>query len=133
MDSVSAGARGVGDLISEYRDACPDRIALSRGEQSLNYRDLNERADAFASYLFNKGVVSGGVVPVCLERSFEWVIAALGVMRAGAAYVPLEPSWPDFRLSYALREMCIRDRSLALDLKILARTVPAVLRRSGAA
>ena len=48
--------------------------------------------------------MSGGTVAICMERSFDWIIAALGIMRAGAAYVPLDSSWPDARLSFAVKD-----------------------------
>jgi amino acid adenylation domain-containing protein len=48
------------------------------------------------------GVVSGGTVAICMERSFDWIVASLGIMRAGAAYVPLDSAWPDSRLRYAV-------------------------------
>ena len=41
---------------------------------------------------------------ICMERSFDWIVAALGIMRAGAAYVPLDSSWPDARLSFAVKD-----------------------------
>jgi non-ribosomal peptide synthetase component F len=85
-------------------DLCPELIALSHCRQVLTYRELNHQADLFADYLGECGVLPGGTVAICLERSFEWVIAALGIMRAAAAYVPLDLSWPDSRLSYAVKD-----------------------------
>jgi non-ribosomal peptide synthetase component F len=73
--------------------------ALSDGDRQLSYAELDRRADRFAGYLVQQGVVPGGTVAICMERSFDWIVAALGVMRAGAAYVPLDSAWPDSRLS----------------------------------
>jgi amino acid adenylation domain-containing protein len=50
------------------------------------------------------GVAAGDTVAVCMERSFDWIVAALGIMRAGAAYVPLDSAWPDERLRYAVND-----------------------------
>ena len=50
------------------------------------------------------GVAPGGTVAICMERSFDWIIAALGIMRAGAAYVPLDSAWPDSRLRFAVKD-----------------------------
>jgi amino acid adenylation domain-containing protein len=79
-------------------------IALSDGDRRLTYRELDHRANQFAGYLEELGVVSGGTVAICMERSFDWIVAALGSMRAGAAYVPLDSSWPDARLKFALND-----------------------------
>jgi amino acid adenylation domain-containing protein len=82
----------------------PESTALSRYGQTLTFRELNRKADLFAEYLGHCGVLPAGTVAVILERSFEWIIAALGIMRAAAAYVPLDPSWPDSRLCYAVKD-----------------------------
>ena len=92
------------EQISELRDICPNNGALMHLGQCLTYKELNERADRFAGYLATRGVEPGGVVAICLERSFDWIVAALGAMRAGAAYVPLDLSWPDSRLCYAVMD-----------------------------
>ena len=94
--------RSIPEQISKVRERCPQSIALSYGERQLSYRELDDRADRFAAHLARLGVGSGGCVAVCMERSFDWIVAALGIMRAGAAYVPLDSAWPDSRLRYAV-------------------------------
>ena len=97
---------------------CGAFVALKRNETILSYKDLNDQADRFANYLNGLGVKSGDTVALCLERSFDWVISALGIMRAGAAYVPLDPSCPDSRLSYVLKDsdaMILVSRPSVLD------------------
>ena len=90
--------RSIPEQISKVRERCPQSIALSYGDRQLSYGELDDRADRFAGHLAQLGVVSGGTVAVCMERSFDWIVAALGIMRAGAAYVPLDSAWPDSRL-----------------------------------
>ena len=90
--------RSIPEQISKVRERCPQSIALSYGERQLSYGELDDRADRFAAHLARLGVGSGGCVAVCMERSFDWIVAALGIMRAGAAYVPLDSAWPDSRL-----------------------------------
>jgi amino acid adenylation domain-containing protein len=92
------------EQISEMRDNYPHLIALSYGDQQLSYEEFDCRADRFAAHLMQLGVVSGGAVALCMERSFDWIIAALGIMRAGAAYVPLDSAWPDSRLRFAVKD-----------------------------
>ena len=82
----------------------PTRIALQEGHSVLNYRDLDLLAERFAHYLLSRGVQHGDVVALCMPRSIDWTIAALGVLRLGAAYVPLDTSWPDARICFALQD-----------------------------
>ncbi len=81
----------------------PSRIALRESQRLLNYRDLDCLADRFARYLLSRGVQHGDVVALCMTRSVDWVVAALGILRLGAAYMPLDTSWPDARLRFALQ------------------------------
>lgn len=84
--------------------ASPDSIALEHGDLVLSYAELDLRADRFAGYLTELGVMPDSTVALCMDRSFDWIIAALGIMRAGAAYVPLDSAWPDSRLRFALED-----------------------------
>jgi amino acid adenylation domain-containing protein len=112
---------------SEIRDNYPRSIALSEGNRNLSYDQLNRRADRFAGYLAQLGVLSGGTVAICMERSFDWIVAALGIMRAGAAYVPLDTAWPDSRLRFAVHDSgatVVVARATLLDrLRVKARGV----------
>jgi amino acid adenylation domain-containing protein len=92
----------IAEQISVTAQDTPDFVALSYGDQQLKYGELEHRADQFAAYLAQLGVGPGNTVAICMERSFDWIVAALGIMRGGAAYVPLDAAWPDSRLSLAL-------------------------------
>jgi amino acid adenylation domain-containing protein len=92
----------VPDRISGFAKTFPNSIALSDGERTLNYQELDSNADRFAGYLIEHGVKNGGSVALCMDRSFEWITAALGILKAGAAYVPLDPAWPDARIRFAI-------------------------------
>src|ERR1700733_14476492 len=96
--------RSVPEQISELRDAYPHSIALSYSDRQLSYEELDRKADRFAGHLAQLGIVSGETVAICMERSFDWIVAALGIMRAGAAYVPLDSAWPDSRLRLAVED-----------------------------
>jgi len=85
--------------------ACrPQAIALSSGAAQLTYRELDESASHLAGYLAQHGVEKGSVVPLLMERSFEQIVAALAVMRAGAAYLPMDTAWPDQRVLAILKD-----------------------------
>ena len=92
----------VSEQIAELGRLFPLTVALSHGESEMTFGELNREADHFAAYLEQLGVVTGGTVALCMERSFEWIVAALGIMRAGAAYVPLDQAWPAERLKRAI-------------------------------
>src|ERR1700722_11380898 len=102
MQSVELDVRSVPEQISDLWHLAPHAIALSDGARQLTYCDLDSRADHFAGYLVELGVMPGDTVAICMERSFDWIVAARGVMRAGAAYVPLDSSWPDARLGFSM-------------------------------
>ncbi len=72
------------------------------GHQSLNYRKLNARANQLAHHLKNIGVSAGSLVGICVERLIEMVVGLLGILKAGAGYLPLDPAYPKDRLAYIL-------------------------------
>jgi amino acid adenylation domain-containing protein len=102
--ALTANLRPVPEQISELKIDHPNSVALSQGSRQMSFAELDSMADQFASYLLRLGVGSGGTVAVCIERSIEWIVVALGIMRAGAAYVPLDSAWPDERLRFAVND-----------------------------
>ncbi|HEV2736184.1 MAG TPA: condensation domain-containing protein, partial [Longimicrobiaceae bacterium] len=92
----------VHELFEAQVERTPDAVALVRGERSLTYAELNARANRLAHHLRSLGVGPDARVAVCVERSAEMVVALLAVMKSGAAYVPLDPSYPADRLRYVL-------------------------------
>jgi non-ribosomal peptide synthetase component F len=102
MQSLMSDVLSVTEQVSVTAQLIPNSVALSYGDQQLKYGELDQRVDRFAAYMSQLGVGPGGTAAICMERSFDWIIAALGIMRAGAAYVPLDNAWPDSRLSFAL-------------------------------
>ena len=82
----------------------PEAVALVCGGESLSYAELNARANRLARYLIRLGVGREALVGVCLERSFDMVVGLLSILKAGAAYVPLDPAYPQLRLAYMLRD-----------------------------
>ncbi|MGZ3147662.1 amino acid adenylation domain-containing protein [Lentzea chajnantorensis] len=82
----------------------PDAVALSAGHDVVTYAELDRWSDALAGELVEAGVRSGDRVAVCLERSAQLVVALLGVLKAGAAYVPIDPEDPEARVSMMLAD-----------------------------
>ena len=83
----------------------PDDDAIRFADQSLTYRELNDRANQMAAHLGTFGVGPDHLVGLYMEHSIEVVCAILGVLKAGAAYVPIDPASPDERVAFMLRDM----------------------------
>ncbi|MEH2456005.1 non-ribosomal peptide synthetase [Nostoc sp.] len=88
----------------EQCNSTPDNIAVVFEDQQLTYQELNTRANQLAHYLQKLGVKPDVLVGIYLERSFWMVIGLLGILKAGAAYVPLDPSYPAERQAYIIAD-----------------------------
>lgn len=86
------------DLVMKAAQSRPDAIAVSADRDTLTFGELAARSKRMASYLVALG--AGPEIPIglCLERSFDFIVSALAVLMSGAAYLPLDPSWPPARL-----------------------------------
>src|SRR5689334_18734964 len=78
----------------------PDRTAIACGAELVSYGALDERSTRMARALRAKGVETESVVGICLPREPSFVIAMLAVLKAGAAYLPLDPAYPEDRRQY---------------------------------
>lgn len=96
-------------LLSQHAISFPDDVALVAGRARLTYAELAKRVFRLARLLRQKGVAPGSSVGICLGRSADMLVAVLGVLEAGAAFVPLDPSFPSSRLSFM-----VEDAKLAL-------------------
>lgn len=81
----------------------PDAVALVFGKKTLTYRELNNRANVLAGVLRDKGVGPEVIVGLLLPRSLEMIVGILGVVKAGGAYLPIDPDYPVDRISYTLK------------------------------
>ncbi|MEU1088038.1 amino acid adenylation domain-containing protein [Streptomyces sp. NPDC005576] len=92
-------------LVAEQIARTPDAVAVAvEGRAALTYRQLDTLADRIAARLTAEGVGPGSLVAICSERSPELVAGLLGILRTGAAYVPLEPGYPAERLAFLLAD-----------------------------
>lgn len=107
-DTTVACPEGVAahHLIERQALATPDAVAVVAGDGSLTYAQLDGAANAVADLLRNKGI-RGGRVAVCMTRSVKLVVALLAVWKAGAAYVPLDPSVPVSRLRQLVESVAV--------------------------
>ncbi|MDV3129201.1 amino acid adenylation domain-containing protein [Mycobacterium sp. 21AC1] len=91
-------------LFAEQVVRAPDAVAVSFGGSLVSYRELDVASDRLAHTLIGRGVVPGARVVLLLSRSVEAIVAVLGVLKTGAAYVPVDPSVPDARLDFVLAD-----------------------------
>jgi amino acid adenylation domain-containing protein len=98
------GSANVAVLVAERAAANPNAVAVSSGQATLSYGELDRRANKLAHHLRSLGVGNGSAVGLYLERSPELVVAALAIVKAGAAYIPLDPVQPVARLAFMLRD-----------------------------
>lgn len=91
-------------LFEQQVEETPDAIAIIFENQQLTYRQLNNRANQVAHYLQQLGVKPEMLVGICMERSLEMVIGLLAILKAGGAYLPLDPTYPQERLTFMLAD-----------------------------
>jgi len=94
--------RTLEQLFEEHVESDPDKTAVIVGDRSLTYRALDHRANQIAHYLRRRGVVPDTLVALCLDRSEDMIASILGVLKAGAAYLPIDPAYPEDRQRFIL-------------------------------
>jgi amino acid adenylation domain-containing protein len=108
-------------LVEQQVARAPERTALVWGAQELTYGELNARANQVAHQLIARGVRPEDRVGVCLERTPDLVVAMLGILKAGAGYVPVDPHYPEARREFLVRDSEAR---LVLTQESLRQTLP---------
>jgi non-ribosomal peptide synthetase component F len=111
-------------LVSLFEDQVartPDAVALTFGAEQLTYAELNASANQLGHHLKIAGAGTETLIGICMERSFEMVVAIYGILKAGAAYVPLDPEYPSQRLQHMLEDA---DISILLSQSHLADRLP---------
>ncbi len=99
---ASADLRTLVDLFEEQVGKWASKVAVVFGPEELTYAALNRRANQLARYLLDLGVQPNSLVGLCLERSTDLVVGILGILKTGAAYVPLDPAYPQDRILFML-------------------------------
>jgi amino acid adenylation domain-containing protein len=104
MRSALARHRFVPQLVADRAATMPDAVAVVAGTDLITYQELDARANRLGNYLRLQGVGPDVVVGLCLERSIDVVVGALAVLKAGGAYLPLDPAHPAERLHFMLAD-----------------------------
>ncbi|WP_426111693.1 amino acid adenylation domain-containing protein [Pseudomonas sp. DSP3-2-2] len=114
----------VPQLIEQQAQRTPDAVALVFGTQQLNYQQLNAHANQLAHALIARGVGPDVLVGIAVERGLEMIVGLLAILKAGAAYVPLDPAYPGDRLAYMVQDsglkLLLTQRHLLAQLPIPA-------------
>ncbi|WP_256756847.1 non-ribosomal peptide synthetase [Cohnella sp. WQ 127256] len=116
--------RTMHSVFEEQARQSPDAIAVVFGNQRLTYAQLNERANRLAMELRERGAAPNQIVGIMVERSPEMVVAVLGVLKAGAAYLPIDPQYPEERIRYMLEDS---RTGIVISQLRLAERIPANL------
>ncbi|WP_414574322.1 AMP-binding protein, partial [Nostoc sp. CCY 9925] len=91
-------------LFEAQVERTPDAVAIVYENEQLSYQELNSRANQLAHYLQTLGIGPEVRVGLCVERSLLMMVGLLGILKAGAAYVPLDPAYPEERLAFMLED-----------------------------
>lgn len=104
MDAEMAGEMAIPELIEAQAKRTPNAVAAVFGPERISYRELDRGSNRFARYFKTHGIGEGARVGLCLPRSFEMLMAVLGILKTGAAYVPLDAAYPRERLEMMLED-----------------------------
>lgn len=113
--------RRVHELFEEQAVQSPDSVAVESEGETLTYGELDRKANQLANYLLSVGIGRESLVGICVERSLDMMIGLLGIMKAGAAYVPIDPAYPPERVNGILEDSgvatVVTQGHLAFDLR----------------
>ncbi len=90
--------------VEHWATHTPDAIALYYAHEAMTYAELNHRANQLAHYLSSKITKPEQLIGICLERGFDMFISIIGILKAGAAYVPLDPAFPTERIKWIMQD-----------------------------
>ena len=93
----------IAELFEEQANKTPNNVAVVFGMQKLTYKELNEKANSLAYYLRKNGIETNDLVGIMVNRSLEMIIGMLAVLKAGGAYIPIDPTYPKDRIEYMLK------------------------------
>ena len=130
--NLPAPTATVVDLFMAQAEKTPNQVAVQMGNQQLSYSALNERSNQVAQLLLANGAGKNDRVGICLDRSVDMLVAVFGVLKAGAAYVPMDSHYPSERLAYMiedsnapvlLTQQCVLERLNQDDVSLQEATI----------
>lgn len=92
------------ELIEAQAEKTPENIAVVYKDDAITYRELNQRANQLAHYIRKQNGSSDDLVGILMDRSIEMIVAILGVLKSGAAYIPIDPEYPEARIQHMISD-----------------------------
>ncbi|MGI5309466.1 amino acid adenylation domain-containing protein, partial [Rheinheimera sp. WS51] len=120
---ISSGIE-LGQHLTKVAATYADKVAIQFNSKQLTYRELDQQSSQLAHYLINKGVQPEQIVAVCTERSIATMVAILAVLKAGGAYLPIDPTYPEERIEHMLTDS---DCQLVLTQQSLQAQLPTTI------
>jgi len=97
----------IDEIFDEQVQRTPNRIAVEYKGSRLTYKELKDKTDSLAGYLVNRGVEKGAIIGLATNHSIDTVVGILGILKAGGAFLPIDPSYPTERIKYMLSECSV--------------------------
>ncbi|WP_147206279.1 non-ribosomal peptide synthetase, partial [Segetibacter aerophilus] len=101
---AAEGSKSLIDCFEAQVAKTPYNTALLFGEEKITYKKLDDLSNQLAHLLISNGVKSGDLVPLCIDRSIEIIVGILGILKAGATYVPIDPDYPAERINFIVQD-----------------------------
>ncbi|MDD2627297.1 MAG: amino acid adenylation domain-containing protein [Clostridia bacterium] len=95
-------------IFEKQANSSKEKVALVFENKEMTYKELNERSNKIGNYLLSNNIKSNDVIAVMCNRGFEMMISILGILKAGAAYLPIDPSLPQERINYMLKDSNVK-------------------------
>ncbi|TQV68007.1 amino acid adenylation domain-containing protein [Exilibacterium tricleocarpae] len=109
----------VHDLFRKQSSKVPDAIAVRWGKRQFSYRELDEKSNQLANCLVERNAGPEAKIGLLIERSYEMIIGLLGILKAGAAYVPIDPTHPKSRINFVINDsdlsLLVTERAISID------------------
>ena len=102
--ALAGNFKGIHEIIGNTAEQFPHKVAVSCGATSITYKELLDRSTAIANSIVQKTNGENQIIGLCLDRSVDMVIGLLAILKAGAAYLPLDPDYPEHRIAYMLED-----------------------------
>jgi amino acid adenylation domain-containing protein len=122
-DAVYPRELSIQQVFEQQVQETPNAVAVVGGTDSLTYSELNEKANQLAHFLLKSGVAHGDRVAVSLNRSLEVIVSLIAILKVGAAYVPVDPSYPASRLSFLIQDS---QAKVLLTQRVIASELPTL-------
>lgn len=103
-ETIDIAALTITEFLEKSVEDNSDRVAIIYNSTRLTYRELNARANNIANHLIAKGVKPQSRVPICIDSGINMIAGIIGILKTGSAYVPIDPDYPEYRISYMLND-----------------------------